>query len=226
MLQYIPVGFHRLPGVIIEAVKFVCGENLVLLVAHLIRFPVVFFRPQIFFPEQIGELRQRLGVLHLIPIAKALEDAGKEVQQFPGQEMGHRIPAALFECFAQNPAQEHHAERRGVPKGPLVLHVGGELIERLFDGRQITHLFQHRKMLREVRSPAVCGGEPVPRDICDLEMGNVDSIFFCHVAASLSCCLPAVLLLQSGVPPFQHGFQAGFPASICKNKELLHQSGE
>ena len=46
---------------------------------------------------------------------EALEDAGKEVQQLPGQEMGHRIPAALFEFFALYPALEHLAERRGVP---------------------------------------------------------------------------------------------------------------
>ena len=140
--------------------------------------------------------------------------------------MGHRIPAALFECFAQNPAQEHHAERRGVPKGPLVLHVGGEFVEGFFDCLQITHLFQHRQVRRKIRPPAIGGGEPVPRDIRDLEMGDVDSVFLCHVAASLSRYLAAVLLLQRGVPPFQHGFQTGFPFTICKNEKLLHQSGE
>ena len=36
----------------------------------------------------------------------------------------------------------------------------------------------------------------------------------------------AVFLFKLGVPPFQHGFQTGLSVAICKNKKLLHQSGE
>ena len=113
---------------------------------------------------------------------EALEDAGKEVQQFPGQEMGHGVLPALCEGFLQNPVQEHHAEGGSVPQGTLVLHVGGELIEGLFDCLYILHLLQHRQMRGKVRPPAIGGGEPVPRDIRDLEMGDIGSVFFCHTA--------------------------------------------
>ena len=81
-----------------------------------------------------------------------------------------------------------------MPQGTLVLHVSGELIERLFDGRQITHLLQHRQVRRKIRPPAIGGGEPVPRDISDLEMGDVGSVLLCHVAALL------ILLFGCGTP--------------------------
>ena len=73
----------------------------------------------------------------------------------------------------------------GVPQDTLVLHVGSELVEGLFDGRQIAHLLQHSQVSRKIRPPAIGGGEPMPRDIRDLEMGDVGSVFFCHVAAPL-----------------------------------------
>ncbi len=72
-----------------------------------------------------------------------------------------------------------------MPQGTLVLHVGGEFIEGLFDCLHILHLLQHRQMRGKVRPPAIGGGEPVPRDIRDLEMGDVGSVFLCHVAALL-----------------------------------------
>ena len=124
-------------------------------------------------------------MFHLISIVEALEDAGEEVQQFPGQEMGCGVLPALCESLRQNSAQEHHAEGGRVPKGTLVLHVGGELIERLFDGRQIAQLLQHSQVGGKLRPPAIGGGEPVPRDIRDFEMGDIGSVFLCHVAALL-----------------------------------------
>ena len=124
-------------------------------------------------------------MFHLISIVEALEDAGKEVQQFPGQEMGRGVLPALCKGLLQNAAQEHHAEGGGVPQGALVLHIGGELVEGLFDGRQIAHLFQHRQVSGKIRPPAIGGGEPMPRDISDLEMGDVGSVLLCHVAALL-----------------------------------------
>ena len=64
---------------------------------------------------------------------EALEDAGKEVQQLPGQEMGCGVLPALRKGLLQNPAQEHHAEGGSVPQGTLVFHVDSELIEGFFD---------------------------------------------------------------------------------------------
>ena len=73
-----------------------------------------------------------------------------------------------------------------MPQGTLVLHVGGEFIEGLFDCLHILHLLQHRQMRGKVRPPAIGGSEPVPRDIRDLEMGDVGPVFLCHVAALLT----------------------------------------
>ena len=72
-------------------------------------------------------------MLHLISIMEALEDAGKEVQQLPGKEASRGVLAALHEGLLQNPVQEHRAEGGGVPQGALVLQVGGEHVEGLFD---------------------------------------------------------------------------------------------
>ena len=81
-------------------------------------------------------------------------------------------------------------------------------------------------MSGKIRPPAIGGGEPMPRDISDLELADVGFVSSVMSLPSLSRCLTAVHLLQRGVPPFQHGFQTGFPAAICKNKKLLQQSGE
>ena len=43
------------------------------------------------------------------------------------------------------------------------------------------------------------------------------------ILSSLSRCPAAGFLLQRGVPPIQHGFQAGFSFSIKKSKELVQQ---
>ena len=72
-----------------------------------------------------------------------------------------------------------------MPQSTLVLHVGGELIEGLFDGRQITHLLQHCQVCGKIRPPAIGGGEPVSRNIHDPEMSDVGSVFLCHVVAPL-----------------------------------------
>src|SRR5699024_2833697 len=100
-------------------------------------------------------------------------------------EMGCGVLPAVCEGLLQNSAQEHHAKGGSVPQGTLVLHVGGELIEGLFDGRQIPHLLQHSQVSGKLCPTAIGGGEPVPRDISDLEMGDVGSVLLCHVAALL-----------------------------------------
>ncbi len=38
---------------------------------------------------------------------------------------------------------------------------------------------------RKIRPSTIGGGESVPRDITDLKMSDIDSVFFCHVAAFL-----------------------------------------
>ena len=150
-------------------------------------------------------------MLHLISIVKTLEDTGKEVQQFPGQEIGRGVLAALCEGLLQNPAQKHHTKWGGVPQGTLVLHVGGELVEGLFDGRQITHLLQHRQVSGKLHSPAIGSGESVPRDISDLEMGDVGSVFFCHNFAPYSSNSPSIISLRY------------FPGSAMKSSHLARE---
>ena len=115
----------------------------------------------------------------------------------------------------------------------VTLLIGDRPLQPLLFGADLAgvtkyHAQRHNGHFPKVSFPVISASNAaIDQSDHFLLLGLVHLIkFFKHRSFSLSRRLIAVFLLQLGVPPFQHGFQTGLSVAICKNKKLLHQSGE